>query len=193
MIKQRITIDPSVVTDNNLSLGEFLYTLMFIWGYNPEEVIEEMVTEGKAYYENDTAFPKKSTIESAQKCLQRTVDVNLSLEDLEDLALKLKDIYPKGKNDMGIPWTEGKKLVAEQLKDFFAKFGNYTVEQVINATQRYVDDNKNSMYMRTLRNFIFKETISSTGLRTFSSDLYTYLENADEPKITKIDWTVNVK
>lgn len=192
MIKQRITIDPEVIEKNHLSLGEFLFTLLFLWGYNPEELAETMVTEGSAYYDNDSVFPKKETVEKVKDCLLNKIPIELSDEEILNLAIQLKEIYPKGLSEYGVPWTEGKLLVAERLKGFFSKYGSYSAESVINATKKYVEIMEDSPYMRTLKNFIFRESINPSGTREVSSDLYTYLESSEDME-RKTEWTAEFK
>ena len=38
MINQRVTIDPEVIKTYGITLGEFIFTLGYLWGFFMEEV-----------------------------------------------------------------------------------------------------------------------------------------------------------
>lgn len=105
----------------------------------------------------------------------------ISGEELTALATKLKEIYPKGKkSNTQIYWAEGVALIEARLKLFFKKFGYHKPEEIIDATQRYVDSfNGNYSYMRVLKYFIFKDVKGAEGVEK-SSELLSYIENKNE-------------
>nr|DAJ62931.1 MAG TPA: hypothetical protein [Crassvirales sp.] len=114
--------------------------------------------------------------------------------DLKTLAQALKDLYPKGKKDgTNLPWTEGVALIEKRLKMFFKKYGEYPHENIIRATQKYVEGhNGNYRLMRTLKYFIWKEERGAAGDVESTSDLLTYLENAGEEENLRNDWTSTI-
>lgn len=122
-----------------------------------------------------------------------TVSTGLSESELKELATTLKEIYPKGKKDDRFYWADGVALIVKRLKAFFKKYGNdYTSEDIIDATQRYVDSKLGQPDMRLLKYFIFKEgRNAATNEVESSSDLLTYVENKDED--SNSDWMLNVQ
>lgn len=101
------------------------------------------------------------------------------LEHVDDTAEKLRGIFPKGKQpNTGKPWSESCAIISSRLKQLNKKYGvEYTQEEILDAAERYVKDNIDNKYMRTLRYFIFKDDKRS-GEET--SDLMTYIENKGE-------------
>ena len=55
-----------------------------------------------------------------------------------------------------------------------------TDEQIIKATQKYVDEMIGKPDMRLLKYFIFKEAIGKGGDVEPTSDLLSYIENIDQ-------------
>lgn len=111
---------------------------------------------------------------------------------LDKLSERLKKIYPSGKKEGTTQvWTDGKKLITKRLNLFFKKYGEFPPEDIIDATQRYVNDMNGSRYMRTLKYFIFKETTNAAGEVESSSELLTYLENKDEDTLST-SWDIEM-
>lgn len=94
----------------------------------------------------------------------------------EQLAIKLKEIYPKGKKPgTNYYFCSNVKEVVLKLNKFFKIYGEYTDEEIIDATQRYIDSfQEDFTYMRLLKYFIYKES-DNGGI----SELATLLENKD--------------
>ena len=110
----------------------------------------------------------------------------------EELAKKLKDIFPKGKKEgTNYYWSDGTTIIVRRLKLFFKKYGNtYSDEQIIKAAEKYVQGfNGNYQYMRLLKYFIFKEKVSVSGEVEGDSELISYIENSGQEEILKTDWT----
>lgn len=98
---------------------------------------------------------------------------------LLELAEKLREIYPEGKKE-GTPyyWRDSKQIIAQKLNNFFKKFGNYTDEEIINATKKYIETYKNNrQFMQLLKYFISKKDPYSGDLK---SELLSYIENDDK-------------
>lgn len=111
---------------------------------------------------------------------------------LNQLATKLKEIFPKGKKDgTNYYWAEGVALIVRRLKLFFKKYGNkFTDEQIVQAAEKYVQGfNGNYQYMRLLKYFIFKEKVGANGEVEGDSELISYIENAGQEEDLKNDWT----
>ena len=129
-----------------------------------------------------------------------TSDKSLPKRDkLEDLALQLMELFPKGKKDgTSVYWRGNKKDILTKLQKFFKVYGDsYTEEQIIEATKKYVQSfNGNYEYMRALKYFIWKDVmkLDEEGNRYVEkvSDLATLIENGDDDSI-KNDWTSTLK
>ena len=116
-------------------------------------------------------------------------------DDLNTLAKKLKEIFPKGKKDgTNMYWAEGILLIVRRLKLFFKKYGNeYTEDEIITAAQKYVQSfNGNYQYMKTLKYFIFKEKVGVGKDVEGESELLNYIENAGQEESLRNDWMSNM-
>ena len=117
-------------------------------------------------------------------------------ENLLPLATALKELFPKGKKpSTNYYWAEGIPLIIRRLKLFFKKYGNnYTANQIIEATRKYVDSfNGDYTYMRLLKYFILKEKIGASGDVEGDSQLITFIENADQEDLMDNSWTSELK
>lgn len=117
-------------------------------------------------------------------------------ESLTQLALALKEIFPKGKKDgTNYYWADGVALIIRRLKLFFKKYGDtYTDEQIVKAAEKYVQGfNGNYTYMRLLKYFIFKEKVGAAGEVEGDSELISYIENAGQEENLRNDWTSTLK
>lgn len=108
-----------------------------------------------------------------------------SEDRLTELAKKMRKEYPDGK----IPGTSyyyrcNVGEVASKLKRFFLKYGNYSDDEIIAATKRFVNDKKGDVYLPLLKYFIWKQkTVRDewgVGHVEEISTLATYLENSQQ-------------
>ena len=99
--------------------------------------------------------------------------------ELDELAKTLKEIYPKGMKDNKWYWADSVALIKKRLQAFFVKYGRYPSEEIIDATQRYVDAMRDRDDMRLLKYFIFRDK-RVDGEVVPSSDLLNWMENKGE-------------
>lgn len=195
----KIQINDNLLKDANVTIGEVVTLLLYhINPTGPKEFIESLLEKG-LLIDGSNSLPPKEGFRVTNKGARTLYTVNLDSDDskgktteaerLKKLAKSLKEIYPKGKNIGGYYWAEGVTIIARRLKDFFRLFDvDFTDEEIINATKRYVEENKTNNYMKTLRYFIFRRR-NRYGEQEHSSDLLTYIENESEKEYVKEDWT----
>lgn len=108
------------------------------------------------------------------------------LDSLSELAERLINIYPQGVKSGGYPVRGSKVDVTDKLRKFFKKH-KYTHEQVIQATQKYVDRKREESwaYMQRLVYFIEKDNSSNLAAEIDGIIGDTYG--------TGEDWTRNIK
>jgi hypothetical protein len=91
--------------------------------------------------------------------------------------------------------------VVKKLKTFFARYGNYTNEEILNATRRYVNSfggNYQQRGFRLLKYFIFKDDVKpgpdGQGHVESLSPLLDFLENREESEgeSNNSDWTTKL-
>ena len=115
-------------------------------------------------------------------------------DSIKELADKLRSIYPEGKMaGTSYYYRCNRADIVRKLKSFFRRYGEYTPEQIIEATQRYVDSfNGNYTYLRLLKYFIWKDE-NKDGEVLSISQLADWIENKNEVNTTNSDWTTTLK
>lgn len=112
---------------------------------------------------------------------QKTIDEYLAgkSEGPKSLALRLKELYPKGRRNGGNQaWAESESNIKLKLDLWRKKFPSarkYGADAIVEATRKYVEHfNGDYTYMRTLRYFIMKDDAGE-----IKSDLLNILEDPD--------------
>ena len=195
----KLQINQQALNDSNLTLEEFMTLVLYYC--NPEGIdttIKSLENKGMLNSRKYQTPPKngyivtKAGVDAINNVnIESNPEIsNVSMnERLKNLAVKLKEIYPKGKNKGGYYWAEGTSIITRRLKTFMKDYDDgFTDEQIINATRRYVKDKTGTPYMKTLRYFIFRKR-TFQGDTEPSSDLLTYIENAGEINETRENWT----
>lgn len=115
-------------------------------------------------------------------------------DGIKELADKLRSIYPEGKMaGTSYYYRCNRADIVRKLKSFFRRYGEYTPEQIIEATQRYVDSfNGNYTYLRLLKYFIWKDE-NKDGETLQVSQLADWIENKNEVNTTNSDWVTQLK
>lgn len=194
-----ITINPIVIEENNSSVAECLALLYYYFNKELDTGINPLIEKGfiSRRYENNLpmpygyfltdkgiAFMEHILLESEKDTLGKEID-------FERLAKSLKEIYPKGKKyNTRFYWVDNIPAVIKKLKIFFKRYGEFSEENIIKATERYVQSfNGDYTYMQLLKYFIWKNKADGSE----DSELLNYLENIDEKEeINNGDWTTNL-
>lgn len=120
-------------------------------------------------------------------------DIVVREDEIKELAEKLREIYPEGK----MPGTSyyyrcNRADIVRKLKSFFRRYGDYTPEQIMEATQRYVASfNGNYTYLRLLKYFIWKDE-NKDGETLQVSQLADWIENKGSVNPSNSDWTTSL-
>lgn len=115
-------------------------------------------------------------------------------DNIKELADKLRSIYPEGKMEgTSYYYRCNKADIIRKLKSFFRRYGEYTPEQIIEATQRYVSSfNGNYTYLRLLKYFIWKDE-NKDGETLQVSQLADWIENKNETNANNTDWATTLR
>lgn len=195
-----ININEKVCEENNLSVPKVL-ALAAIQYSTPKDY-EELIKEGLITKYNGSMFePERrySLMDKAEELLTKIIinsDSNVTKRStsIEELADKLRDIYPNGKIvNSNYYYRCNRQDIINKLKTFFKMYGTkYTDEQIINATQKYIDSfNGNYTYLKLLKYFIWKdERLKGESVQSLLAD---FIENESSEDITNTDWTVELK
>lgn len=103
--------------------------------------------------------------------------------DIELLAEKLRDIYPKKIRSGGVLIRSNQRDVVLKLKKFLQLYPRYTEDQIIRATTNYINERSRAAftYTKALEYFILKNNVSQ---------LASEIENLSDEE--EIEWDKNV-
>lgn len=195
----KIIIDTKVIQVKNINPNYFLNLLaLYITkksinnSNNKEAILKNHITS-EGLDANNQFINIKLTQEGVDFIEEVIVDSEIpdSTKKLMGLATELKNIFPKGRKEgTNFYWADGVALIVKRLKIFIKKYGDiYTEEQIIKAAKKYVESfNGDYRYMKLLKYFIFKEETESS-----TSDLLTYIENAEEESDLNNNWDIVMK
>lgn len=197
----KITIDEQAVKDNGFTLNEVFGLLLIKTCRNIPKLIEDMlkkeyIVKEERIFGTDYLLTQNWN-DKLSNCLlnSEVIDVKSYEGRLENLAKKLMEIYPKGKKEgTSQYWKGNPKDNRLRLKKFLKLYGEYTDEQIINATKKYVESfNGDYRYMRLLKYFIWKDEkkTNSDGVGYIEevSELASFIENMDDDTQVNKDWT----
>ena len=190
-------IDTEVLKTNNLSLAEFGVLLYFADKKNIkslEDLSYSLWEKGYLTKEVENYSFEVHSFEKLQTILAESTNEDSVNKRAEELADKLRSIYPKGKiPNTNYYYKSNKSDIINKLKTFFNKYGTqYTDEQIINATQKYVNSfNGNYTYLKLLKYFIWKdERLKGESVQSLLAD---FIENENVEDISNSDWTATLR
>lgn len=191
----KITIDDNIISKYKLTNSQFFFMLFLHYGITDEELnslINEKFLVSQSY--RNGGIPQNNFYKTLEgnKLLDLILkqsscnDAKVSGARIKELAIKLRNEFPEGKkNGTNFHWKCSSKEVEDKLKSFFVRFGDYSDEDLIQATKNYVVSHSNdNSRMRILKYFIIKKTDQGV-----SSDLLAYVENLDNNTDGYIDNT----
>lgn len=186
----------------SVSREEFATMLLCLNEMSEDDVIatiESTKNKGYLYKYRTNNDPYKYVISDKGKDLIENMSAYTGTKDsginFLDLAAKLRALFPKGiKEGTNSRWVDGLALVSKRLKQFVQKYGEFTEDEIVEATKRYVDSfNGNYQRMRTLRYFIWADKRNpGTGEVEYTSDLLSFIEDAESDDMIT-DWEVKLR
>lgn len=198
-----INFNKKVIEHHGLTEGELLYMLIIEHNIDLNKTLESLITKGYASkkYSSpgvpDGYFLTRPALGVLENIVADSItDSPLSEEALIELAIQLREVFPKGKKDgTNYYWVEGIPLIVRRLKLFFKKYSTtYSPEEIVMAAKKYVESfNGQYKYMKLLKYFIFKEKKGDGGEIEGESELINYIDNAGQEKLLKDDWTSTLK
>lgn len=177
----KIIIDDKVLSKYKLSKEQFFF--MLSCHYRPSDLDVEKLLNRKFYitqmYNGGLPQQNYSVSHAGIDIINKIILESEYLapdqkERLELLAKKLQSIFPEGKKQgTNNYWRGNLPEIRDRLQGFFKRYGNYSDDSIIQATESYIESYKaNTTLMRTLKYFISKKT--DDGI---VSDLLTFMDN----------------
>ena len=177
------------ITTNTFEKARQQNLLLFEQMYDPRKPFPEYVSLNMTgEHLAESIMASSSNTASEERCVQ--------------LAEKLRDIFPAGKKPgYAYTWRDSVSCITDRLKKFFMKYGDYSDEQVIEATKAYVASfNGNYTYMQLLKYFIWKNKVTGeevvrgrvVGEVERQSQLAAWIEDTPDKK-TSADWDIELR
>jgi hypothetical protein len=197
----KLTIDEKNCLKHKLTLDEVLVALVYRQVKNPEEVYENLINREVLVQKEDKVMVTQRWSDVLDDIIcDSTGKVTYSDIDLLGLAKKMQDAYHKGKMQDNVHYYQSNpREISSKLKKFFVTYGNYSEDDIIDATKRYVASFRgNYKYMTALNNFVWKmdkeEDEDGNRHNVRHSYLADYLDNKeDNENMVEIeDWTTKM-
>lgn len=193
----KLVIDSEVCEKNNISLEEFLVLYLNSKDVKYRELLNSVIDKnlaGRNLFDEDSVILGTAT----KKLLSTMVSdscqvVKDNSKRIETLAETLRALYIPGKKEGTQDYFKGSSRdITDKLKKFFIEYGNFTDEQIIEATKKYIASfNGDYRYAQLLKYFISKKVDGEKGSR-----LLSYIENAGQDDLgieNNNDWTTTLK
>lgn len=192
----KLIIDSDACLNNGTCIGEVLLLYEYALKISPESMKQSLIDKGYITNAGDL-FGRYTATDKAVKLLDNVL-ADSSVDDdtkITELATKLKELYPKGKKEgTNQFWADGVSIIVKRLKIFYKKYGFYDNDIIIKATEDYIKSfNGDYRFMKTLKYFLWSEKVNKAGEVEPTSDLLTYIENADEVDELSNDWLNELK
>ena len=196
----KIEVSDEICKKYNLSIEEALVLIGL--KYSSQEIFQKLNKErflldlGSSIFEEETKYKLSRKANEVLSCIlaESTDVVAKRTTNIEELADKLREIYPNGKIfNTNYYYRCNRQDIINKLKTFFKMYGTkYTDEQIINATQKYVNSfNGNYAYLKLLKYFIWKdERLKGESVQSLLAD---FIENESAEDVTNDDWTIELK
>lgn len=205
----KITIDEKVCLKHKMTPVEVLFALAIRNSESPQGELLNMENREILVKDRDVYKVTMHWSEVLDEILSDSSgSIEKTDEELLELAKKMREAYPQGKMQdrygriTPYYYRCNNGEVVKKLKKFFTIFGNYSDEEILEATKRYVSSFQgNYTGMRLIKYFILKDDVrpGEDGNHVEQiSDLATFLENREsgeeEVEVNNAsEWMMNVR
>lgn len=186
----KLIIDTNACKLNGLTLEEFIILYINAKNINIQDTMNSLIKKGiadKDLLDSNALVLGSRTLKLIEKVL---LDSNKTVQDnserIKNLAKTLQEIYIPGKKAGTSDYYKGNSAeIVQRLKKFFVEYGEFTDEQIIEATKKYIASfNGDYKFAQLLKYFISKKVDGEKGSR-----LLTYIENMNQSDTQQeIDW-----
>ena len=202
----KITIDDKICLKHKMTFEEFLMALMFRQVKDPREITNNLLNREIVVAQGGRHLVTQHWSEVIDEILADSQGGERTDEELLELAKKMREAYPQGRmidRKTGQPTSYYFRCntgeVAKKLKTFFARYGNYSDEDILDAEKRYVASyrgNYQQKGFRLIKYFILKDDVKQGPDGNYVeplSPLLDFLENKEEEEVINgEDWTTKL-
>lgn len=192
----KITIDTDVLAKEHLTLQQFLVLLIahknVDYKKTMDGLIESNIAQKDLYNPYGIVLSDNIRNDITRILVDCDKNVTESKIDFETIAVKMRDMYPKGyKPGTTHPWRDSVAEITKKLKTLVSKYHfTFTEEEALAATKEYLDNYKHdNKFMKLLKYFILKTDNDAAGNKQIKSDFMTIIENNRQKKEDDLDET----
>lgn len=183
----QLVINSDVCTAHGLRLEDFMLLYCIKQGLLHTEIMQDLQKEGHVVLlgnmvpyniKNYRLTAKGNKVVEDILNSSIVTEVKTSTSRFDNLATQMCNLFPQGKMpNTKFSWQGSPGVIAIRLKSFVRKFGDFSDEQFLNATKRYVQDyaKQNYQYMQLLKYFIWKDD----AVKGMDSQLLTYIQHPE--------------
>lgn len=196
----KLIIDDKVCKKHKMSLAEALVTYIIRMGVDGNDIKEmldkEILVEGDGPTLWYQVTQRWSDVLDEILC---DSEVTPNDKRLEILAEKIRERFPPGfkvddRSGTKYYHKSNKKAITQALKRFIVYYGDYSDEEILDATQRYIDSFQGNYVppFQMANYFVVKDLRNKGG--DITSSLATFLENKEEGEgeNNNSDWTTKL-
>ena len=203
----KLIIDEKACKKHKMTVLEVLYTLAIKTGLTGNDVQEMLSKEILVEGQDSWYMVTQHWSDTLDEILADSASTGERTdEELMELAKKMRELYPEGRmvdkktgQLTSYYFRCNKAEVVKKLKTFFSRYGNYSDEDILDATKRYVDSfsgNYQQRGFRLLKYFIFKDDVKQGPDGNYIeslSPLLDFLENNGDENMEIItgEWLSN--
>ena len=202
----KITIDDKICLKHKMTFEEFLMALMFRQVKDPREITNNLLNREIVVAQGGRHLVTQHWSEVIDEILADSQGGERTDEELLELAKKMREAYPQGRmidRKTGQPTSYYFRCntgeIAKKLKTFFARYSNYSDEDILDAEKRYVASyrgNYQQKGFRLIKYFILKDDVKQGPDGNYVeplSPLLDFLENKEEEEVINgEDWTTKL-
>ena len=205
----KLTIDEKTCLKHKMTMEEFLIAFMYGHVKEPDQVLQNLLNREILVLRDGTYYLTQHWSEVIDEVLADSTGEQ-DEDRLKELALKMKELYPEGRM---IDKNTGKltpyyfrcntREIAQKLKTFFTRYGNFTDDEVLDATRRYVASyhgNYQQKGFRLIKYFILKDDVKQGPNGNYVepvSQLLDFLENkgSEDKDVVTVsdDWLMTAR
>lgn len=180
----KLILNSDICAKYHLSIDEALILLLIMRNPDYNGTFRDLVNRGLLQNQNGKCIISTTT----ETLLNRMMidSGNVDERRLSTLASKMQQCFPEGKPQGSVNYFRAnKREIIFQLQKFFIQYGDYSDEDIVEATQSYVNSfHGNYRYLPIITNFILKATKTQDEMGNpvikESSQLATQLENKQQ-------------
>lgn len=201
-----LALEEKACLKHKLLLEEALVALMFRQVSNPKALVDNLLNR-EVLILKDGKYSVTQHWSKELDAILAESSKEQSEERLRNLAIEMRKLYPEGRmldKRTGTLTTYYFKCnvseVAKKLKTFFARYGDFSDEEILDATKRYVasyNGNYQTRGFRLIKYFIFKDDVKQGPDGNYVeplSPLLDFLENKEEEPavVDNSSWTTKL-